>query len=196
MADLDIDTATTHSIRWDYDAGDVTATAICHAEPGADCRLTSTTCECEEWGEIRRRDDGTIWHRIVGGTETEPQWHQVVPQDDCNVCLFINDSGCPEEFGGNRYFTIAETPIRPVWLVDGCDWEPATSSTDELERLRATVARVEALCEEDARARRECRALDDCGCSTKDCYECGEWHNCRHGGFGQVRAALGGGSDA
>jgi hypothetical protein len=44
--------------------------------------------------------------------------------DDCNVCLFINESGCVEELGAGT-FVIAETPIRPLWIDDGCDWEAA-----------------------------------------------------------------------
>lgn len=115
-----------HVIRWTFDRGGVTAEAVCSAEPGADCRLASVACECEHWGEIQRRDDGTIWHKIVDyGDSTEPLWREVKPQDDCNVALFINESGCVEELGHGS-FVIAETPIRPVWLDDGCDWEPTT----------------------------------------------------------------------
>lgn len=113
-----------HMIRWTFDRGGVNAEAICNLAPGADCRLTSVSCECEEWGEIQRRDDGTIWHKIVDyGDSYEPVWHEVKPMDDCNVALFINESGCVEELGGKAVFTIAETPIRPVWVDGGCDWE-------------------------------------------------------------------------
>ena len=113
-----------HAIRWEFDRGGVIATAVCHAAPGADCRLTSISCECEVWGEIQRRDDGTIWHKIVDyGDSYEPVWHEVRPTDDCNVCLFINESGCVEELGAGQ-FVIAETPIRPLWVDGGCDWEP------------------------------------------------------------------------
>ena len=112
-----------HAIRWEFDRGGVNATAVCYAPPGADCRLTSVTCECEEWGEIQRRDDGTIWHKIVDyGDSHEPLWHEVKPMDDCNICLFINESGCVEELGAGS-FVIAETPIRPIWGDGGCDWE-------------------------------------------------------------------------
>lgn len=115
-----------HFIRWTFGLGGVSAEAICRAEPGADCRLTSVSCECERWGEIWRRDDGTIWHHIDDDYGThEPVWHEVKPMDDCNVCLFINESGCVEELGRGE-FVIAETPIRPVWLDDGCDWEAAS----------------------------------------------------------------------
>ena len=113
-----------HAIRWEFDRGGVTATAVCHAEPGADCRLISVSCACERWGEIQRRDDGTIWHHIVDyGDSYEPVWHEVKPMDDCNVCLFLNVSGYVEELGGGA-FVIAETPIRPLWVDDGCEWEP------------------------------------------------------------------------
>lgn len=122
-----------HIIRWTYDRGTVDAEAVCIAAPDADCRLTSVSCECEQWGEIQRCDDGTIWHHIVDyGDSTEPVWHEVKVMDkDCNVCLFINESGIPIELGPQRSnFVIAETPIRPVWLAGGCDWEPVAKEAD------------------------------------------------------------------
>ena len=123
--------AAEHSIRWEFDDGSVTATAVCHAAPGADCRLTSVACECERWGAIDRRDDGTIWHKIVDWygepiDSAEPQWHEVKAQDDCNVCLFINETGCVDELAvKGTSFVIGEHPINPVWIDDGCDWELA-----------------------------------------------------------------------
>lgn len=119
--------ASTHSIRWTFDDGWVKAEVVCHAAPDADCRLTSVSCECEQWGQIDRRDDGTIWHHIVDyGDSYEPVWHEVKPMDDCNVRLFIEESNCLEELAvkGTR-FTIGEVPIKPVWNHDGCDWEVA-----------------------------------------------------------------------
>jgi hypothetical protein len=117
--------ASDHAIRWEFDNGSVTATAVCHAQPGADCQLTSVSCECERWGEIWRRDDGTIWHKIVDyGESIEPVWHEVKPADYCNVCLFINESGCVDELGAGT-FVIGEHLINPVWIDDGCDWELA-----------------------------------------------------------------------
>lgn len=119
-----------HAIRWTFDRDSVFAEAVCHAEPGADCRLTSVACECERWGEIQRREDGTIWHHIEGyGDSIEPVWHQVKPMDDCNVCLFLNESGYVMELGPRVERVIAETPIKPVWLDDGCDWDFATEAT-------------------------------------------------------------------
>lgn len=116
-----------HVIRWEFDDGWVDAKAVCLAAPDADCHLTSVTCECERWGEIRRDEDGTIWHHIEDyGDPYEPVWHEVRLMDDCNVCLFINESDIVNELAvkGTR-FTIGEVPIEPVWLNDGCDWKPA-----------------------------------------------------------------------
>lgn len=110
-----------HVIRWTFDRGGVTAEAVCNAEHGADCRLTSVSCQCERWGEIRRTAN-KVWHKIVDGSDTEPQWHEVVAVDYCNICLFINESGCVDELGAGT-FVIGEVPIRPVWVDDGCDWE-------------------------------------------------------------------------
>lgn len=115
-----------HVMRWTYEAGYTKAEAVCLAAPDADCRLTPVSCECERWGEIRRDRDG-IWHRIVEGSETEPQWHEVVASGECNVCLFINESGCAEEMTPDlerHYFTIADVPFEPVWESDGCTWRP------------------------------------------------------------------------
>lgn len=122
--------AAEHVMRWTYDDGRVSAEAVCNMPPGSDCRLTSVSCECEQWGEIQRRDDGTIWHHILDyGDSIEPVWHEVKPQDDCNICLFINESGCAEELTARgTEFVIADTPIRPVWQFDGCDWEPTDTT--------------------------------------------------------------------
>lgn len=116
-----------HIIRWEFDDGWVDAKAVCLAAPDADCHLTSVTCECERWGEIDRRDDGTIWHKIVDyGDSYEPVWHEVKVADYCNVCLFINETGCVDELAvKGTSFVIGEHPINPVWIDDGCDWELA-----------------------------------------------------------------------
>ena len=148
-----------HVIRWTFDDGYSIAEAVCNAGKDADCRLTSMSCECEQWGEIQRRDDGTIWHKIVdygdsngsayptadtararhgrrrlsqppanaspsAPSSIEPVWHEIKIGPDCNVCLFINESGCVEELGlGAGRFVIGEVPIKPVWNSDGCEWE-------------------------------------------------------------------------
>lgn len=128
--------AAVHVMRWTYDDGCTTAEAVCFAAEGADCRLTSAgpECDCEWWGRIERRDDGTIWHLLSDGYRdlTQPrkqeQWHQVVPQDECNVCLFINESGCAEELTPEQdqhtEFVLADVPFEPVWENDGCSWRP------------------------------------------------------------------------
>jgi len=118
-----------HAIRWEFEDGVVRATAVCHAAPGADCRLTSVSCECERWGEIRRTAN-KVWHKIVDyGDSYEPVWHEVKPMDDCNVCLFINESGCVEELAvKGTLIDLGETPIDPVWQNDGCDWRVSSSS--------------------------------------------------------------------
>ena len=133
-----IDLSAAHVIRWTFDDGYSIAEAVCNAGKDADCRLTSMSCECEQWGEIQRRDDGTIWHKIVDyGDSIEPVWHEIKIGPDCNVCLFINESGCVEELGlGAGRFVIGEVPIKPVWNFvigevpiktvwnsDGCEWE-------------------------------------------------------------------------
>lgn len=117
-----------HVMRWTYEGDHVKAEAVCLAAPDADCRLTSKECDCEWWGRLERRDDGTIWH-IVGDVSEwhREDWHEMVPSGECNVCLFINESGyameqtpdgeCPE-------FVIGETPFEPVWENDGCSWRP------------------------------------------------------------------------
>lgn len=129
MPDLD----TSHVMRWEFDDGIIRGEAICNAAADADCRLQPAdhhACQCEWWGRIERRDDGTIWHLIgeLDGTGVAlgpDDWHRLIPGDDCNVCLFINESGCPEEMvPRGTSFVIADTAIRPVWIDGGCDWEP------------------------------------------------------------------------
>lgn len=126
-----------HAIRWEYDHwGVVAATAVCHEPAGADCRLTSAgpECDCETWGRIERRNDGTIWHELTEGhrdltlPRDEPQWHQVKPDDECNVCEFLNaDPSYLAEMStqGHPSFVIAETTIEPVWDFDSYLWRKA-----------------------------------------------------------------------
>lgn len=115
-----------HAMRWTYYGGGVNGEAVCLAAPDADCHLTSIACECEEWGEIWRKEDGTIWHKIVNyGDSIEPVWHEVKIGPGCNICLFINESGCPEELTPRgTEFVVAQTLIEPIWEGDGYDWKP------------------------------------------------------------------------
>lgn len=118
---------TGHIIRFTLDNGGwFKAEAMCQLDADADCRLTSVSCECEEWGPIQRRDDGTIWHRIVDEGPMEPLWHEVEHGDDCNVCLFLNESDCIEELmtKGSDTLHLADVPIKPIWDCDGYEWEP------------------------------------------------------------------------
>jgi hypothetical protein len=122
-----------HTMRVTYNGRAVTFEAVCNEPEGANCRLTSVSCECEFWGEIRRDDDGRIWHRIIDGSETEPQWHEIKPADYCNVELSINESGWVEELGPREKFIIGEFPINPVWIDDGCEWERGHPEPSALE---------------------------------------------------------------
>lgn len=128
-----------HIMRFEYDRDSVAEPkAICLAAHDADCRLQPADhhqCQCEYWGRIERRDDGTIWHLIteLDGKGYVPQpgdWHQLVPGDDCNICLFINESGYAAELtpdGEDHRFVLADVPFEPVWENDGCSWRPITA---------------------------------------------------------------------
>ena len=118
-----------HMMRFAFDGGVVRLEAVCNEPEGADCRLTSVACECESWGEIQRRDDGTIWHLYAdewSGTEyaNPPEWHEVKPADYCNVCLFIDDDPEYSLDDSAPSFVVAEIPIEPVWQYDHCTWKP------------------------------------------------------------------------
>lgn len=145
------DGAPLHAIRWTYSSRTgVTAEAVCLEPVDADCRLTGAgpECSCETWGRIERRDDGTIWHLIaeLDSKSYIPQpddWHQlkVMSDGDCNVCVFINESGMVEELtpeGEHVEFVLAETPFRPVWENDGCSWRPASAVGDARKRQAET----------------------------------------------------------
>lgn len=129
--------APAHTMRFEFRDRSVSAEAVCHAAPADDCRLTAADrheCQCEQWATIIRRDDGTIWHTLTDGyiDRDEPEvMHRLIPGDDCNVCLFINESGCVEELTARTTsFVIGDVPIGPVWVDDGCDWEHLKETTD------------------------------------------------------------------
>lgn len=121
-----------HVIVWTFDGDCVTASVVCLEEPGEDCRLTGH-CDCEEWGQIERREDGTIWHALTEGyrdrdvTRDVTQWHEVKPQDECNVAAYMNEdpSLIPELADGVKPFEIGRTPIEPVWVGDYYEWKRA-----------------------------------------------------------------------
>lgn len=56
--------------------------------------------------------------------------------------------------------------------------------------LDARLAPIRALADEDAALREEHHLMSDCGCSYKDCYECGKWCRCVHTPWTSIRAAL------
>ena len=132
--------AAVHVMRWTYEDGGARAEAFCLAAPDADCRLTSAgpECDCEWWGRIERRDDGTIWHLLTDGyrdltlPRDQEQWHRVVPQDApaCNDCgnpaTVQLDTGWVIR-GGNAHRTW-------TWACDEC----AADARRERERSRAS----------------------------------------------------------
>ena len=124
-----------HEIVWEHERDSVTARIVCNEDPGADCRLASAgpDCDCEAWGRIERREDGTIWHELTEGYRdlTKPrwvtQWHEVKPSDECNVVNFMSEdpsliAECSQE---RKSFEIGRTPIEPVWLGDFYEWKRA-----------------------------------------------------------------------
>lgn len=129
------DVVPTHAMVWTYDGDYSRVEAVCHAESDADCRLEPVNrdeCECEYWGRIVRKDDGTIWHESHENYYTDwdnasdaPVLHQVKPGGSCNVALTINESGCAEELSvPGTSMTLATVPFEPVWDDDQCLWSP------------------------------------------------------------------------
>lgn len=112
-----------HILRLNFD-GWLRVEAVCNEPPGANCRLTSVSCECEYWGPIDRRGDGTIWHRVIDEGPIEPLWHEVKPADYCNVCEYLNNDDILECATPNATFTLADMPIEVTWNGDGYEWEP------------------------------------------------------------------------
>lgn len=128
-------TEAAHVMRWTYEDGGTRAEAVCLAAPDARCRLEAldhNECQCEYWGAVEHDPDGTIWHRMYTYPGEWPddragQRHQVKPGGECQVCLFINESGCAEELtpeNERHAFTLAEVAFEPVWENDGCSWRP------------------------------------------------------------------------
>lgn len=111
-----------HSLRLSFD-GWLRTEAVCHEPEGADCRLTSVSCECEYWGEIQRHVDGTIWHRITDEGPMEPLWHEVKAADYCNVCEYLNADDVLECAAKDARFEV-DVPIESVWAGwDSVEWK-------------------------------------------------------------------------
>ena len=70
-------------------------------------------------------------------------------------------------------------------------WRPAPEALlDRLEAAEAKVSRVEALIVRRDEEREKHALMSDCGCSYKDCYECGKWCRCIHTPYAAVADAL------
>lgn len=127
-----------HTLRFTFD-GWLKVEAVCHEPNGADCRLQSIDCECEQWGSIQRREDGTIWHEVhqwepFAFALDAPVWHQVKPADHCNIVEFINmegGDGALELAQDDVRFTIADVPISACWSTDGYyQWRPVSDDSE------------------------------------------------------------------
>jgi hypothetical protein len=116
-----------HALVWEFDRDTTTCRAICNAAEDADCRLVCNA-DCETWSEIVRHEDVSLDGKIVRWI-THDDCEGVMHPGECNVCLYLNESGCIEELALGGYpngprFTIATVPIRPSWEGDGYEWEP------------------------------------------------------------------------
>lgn len=123
---------TDHEIVWEFDGpGFVRATARCNASLDAFCR-NLPACNCEEWGEEGR--DGRGWfHRATEWVREDQEVnvkHYHSRPSDCNICTWLNE-GDILECTGNLQFEIATTPINPIWMSPGYDWEPALTKDDQ-----------------------------------------------------------------
>jgi len=115
-----------HEIVWTFDGSSarVEAEARCNAGPDAPCRMMPT-CNCEEWDALERDKQG-YFHRAGGNEDGEIHRHD--RPDDCNTCTWLNDSDILE-CTGSFTLELAVTPINPIWVGPGYDWEPIRSET-------------------------------------------------------------------
>ena len=83
--------------------------AVCHAEPGAECRTGCPAGECEEWG-----GDECSHGPLVDMCKCfAAEWLTAATLD--GTC-FADDGSVPEDFVG---------PIEIVWTGDSYVWEPS-----------------------------------------------------------------------
>lgn len=66
--------------------------------------------------------------------------------------------------------------------------DPAVQAAEN-ERI---VSEIRDLLAQADQVRADCAESVDCGCSYKDCYECGKWHSCSHTPWTSIRAVLAG----
>ena len=120
-----------HEIVWTFDSRgwQVQADARCNAASDAACR-NMPTCACEEWNDEQRDDDG--WFHLAEeyvttdtfSDDTVEVKHRHDRPSDCNICTWLNESDILE-CTGSFSLELAVTPIKPVWVSPGYDWEPA-----------------------------------------------------------------------
>ena len=120
-----------HEIVWAFDTDQVIAKVVCHAEPGANCRLVpAVDCDCESWSI--ERDEKGPFHLYLSedddGNDIEIR-HDMKDNDDvgyCNVVDWINEGEIEECAVKGTSFEIARTSIVPVWTGDYYEWRAKT----------------------------------------------------------------------
>lgn len=124
-----------HEIVWTFDRDRVASQVVCTQPVGADCRLGArdyNVCGCESWN-ILRDDDAAPYHFADGGDRSIGDRHYMTDTGECQVALFLNESGYVEELlspdADADEFVIGRTPIEPVWAGDSYDWKPAEVSS-------------------------------------------------------------------
>jgi len=134
-----------HALVWEFDRDTVNCKAVCNAAPDADCRL-SCYGDCEVFSQIIRHSDetfdGETVHRI-----THDDCDAGMRADECNVCLFLNESDCIQEMAVGGYpngprFIIGTVPIRPSWDGDCYEWEPVAYRIGTRVAVRRAGARM------------------------------------------------------
>lgn len=111
-----------HSLVVTWDRGSLDARIVCHAQPGAACRVTCTE-GCEEWsGPLVRDSAGVVLHPVHGA------WHRMDEAGECNVELFINESW-DGAVDGHPAFTVAEVPVATEWDGHGYLWRVVSLDT-------------------------------------------------------------------
>lgn len=117
-----------HELVIEWDRGYLDNKVVCNEQAGAPCRLT---CDhgCEEWYGPLLDQQGDKWHPVfedanpafVGNSDS---WHRMNDYGDCNVELFINESGMVTELAtdGHPSFIAARVPIVEEWDGDGYLW--------------------------------------------------------------------------
>lgn len=111
-----------HVLVFEFERDRVEIRAVCNAAPDADCRL-SCNGDCESYTEIHRTEEQTFDGEIVK-YYTHDDCDEGMKADECNVCLFLNESDCIDESAvGKPTFEIGRVPFEPVWQGDYFDWK-------------------------------------------------------------------------